>query len=326
MYNGIGLSTPRGSGTNGYVQRNLSYVRPPKTDHLRDAAAQDLKPPTPVVRAANKEILLHDRKRKVEVKCMELRIKLEDEGLSEADIEEKIQELRNKLMEDFDKVEPREAKSLQEHETHQRNAAKEIENKKMMQALKIREDYVEGAAFDRELQEQKRQEKIARRQAEQARLIELEEKKRSRRRRSRSPDRKRRERSPDERRRRRRSPSTDSEEERRSRRRHRSPSIDSERERSSRRRRHRSPSTDSEEERRSRRRRRSPSTDSEEERRYSRRRRSPSSDFSEEERRYRRRRSVSVSSSSEEETRGRRRARSSSVSSSSSYSSSGSSR
>ena len=26
MYNGIGLSTVRGSGTSGYVQRNLSHV------------------------------------------------------------------------------------------------------------------------------------------------------------------------------------------------------------------------------------------------------------------------------------------------------------
>ena len=26
-YNGIGLSTVRGSGTNGYVQRNLSTIR-----------------------------------------------------------------------------------------------------------------------------------------------------------------------------------------------------------------------------------------------------------------------------------------------------------
>ena len=27
MYNGIGLNTVRGSGTNGYVQKNLSFVR-----------------------------------------------------------------------------------------------------------------------------------------------------------------------------------------------------------------------------------------------------------------------------------------------------------
>ncbi len=28
MYNGIGLRTVRGSGTNGFVQRNISYVKP----------------------------------------------------------------------------------------------------------------------------------------------------------------------------------------------------------------------------------------------------------------------------------------------------------
>ena len=29
MYNGIGLATPRGSGTSGFIQRNLSYVKNP---------------------------------------------------------------------------------------------------------------------------------------------------------------------------------------------------------------------------------------------------------------------------------------------------------
>jgi len=28
MYNGIGLQTPRGSGTSGYVQRNMAYIKP----------------------------------------------------------------------------------------------------------------------------------------------------------------------------------------------------------------------------------------------------------------------------------------------------------
>ena len=27
MYNGIGLQTPRGSGTNGYVQKNLAFIK-----------------------------------------------------------------------------------------------------------------------------------------------------------------------------------------------------------------------------------------------------------------------------------------------------------
>ena len=28
MYNGIGLTTPRGSGTNGYVQANKAFLKP----------------------------------------------------------------------------------------------------------------------------------------------------------------------------------------------------------------------------------------------------------------------------------------------------------
>ena len=34
MYNGVGLQTPRGSGTSGYIQKNKSYLAPgqkPKT-------------------------------------------------------------------------------------------------------------------------------------------------------------------------------------------------------------------------------------------------------------------------------------------------------
>ena len=31
MYNGIGLTTPRGSGTSGYVQRSLAYIKPKQT-------------------------------------------------------------------------------------------------------------------------------------------------------------------------------------------------------------------------------------------------------------------------------------------------------
>ena len=57
--------------------RNLSFVKPPKQDN-RDRN-EDFKS-LPKVKQANAAILDHDRKRKVEVKCMELSIKLEDEG------------------------------------------------------------------------------------------------------------------------------------------------------------------------------------------------------------------------------------------------------
>lgn len=67
-YNGIGLKTPRGSGTNGYVQRNLGHLqfsRPSFEQQKKfDAVVDTQRPP-------NEEILEHDRKRAVEVKVAE---------------------------------------------------------------------------------------------------------------------------------------------------------------------------------------------------------------------------------------------------------------
>jgi hypothetical protein len=76
MSSNVGLSTPRGSGTSGYVQRNLAHLKP------RDAAApysKDLDSLRHRQRQPDKEILEHDRKRDVEVKVFELRDRLEDE-------------------------------------------------------------------------------------------------------------------------------------------------------------------------------------------------------------------------------------------------------
>lgn len=65
------------SGTNGYVQRNLSVLRTHDTAAER-AAAWDVAPPKH--REPDEAILEHERKRKVEVKCLELQLKLEDDG------------------------------------------------------------------------------------------------------------------------------------------------------------------------------------------------------------------------------------------------------
>ena len=63
------------SGTNGYVVRNLSVVRSRDT-HSDRANAWDAAPPKH--REPDKEILEHERKRKVEVKCLELQLELEE--------------------------------------------------------------------------------------------------------------------------------------------------------------------------------------------------------------------------------------------------------
>lgn len=80
MYNGIGLQTARGSGTSGYVQKNLSTINrshkkhdyPLEQDIQRMEAALN-KPP-------NQELLTHQKKRQIELKCLEERERLESQG------------------------------------------------------------------------------------------------------------------------------------------------------------------------------------------------------------------------------------------------------
>jgi serine/arginine repetitive matrix protein 2 len=76
-YNGVGILTPRGTGTSGHVQTNKFNLRRapvPKFQEGRPGAlpAADKKP--------NQEILEHNRKRQVEVKLLELQDELEAQG------------------------------------------------------------------------------------------------------------------------------------------------------------------------------------------------------------------------------------------------------
>ena len=77
MSSNVGLSTPRGSGTSGYVQRNLAHLKPRDYGKPYPTDMDSLKHRQ---RQPDKEILEHDRKRDVEVKVFELRDRLEDEG------------------------------------------------------------------------------------------------------------------------------------------------------------------------------------------------------------------------------------------------------
>ncbi|MEQ2171813.1 hypothetical protein GOODEAATRI_014462 [Goodea atripinnis] len=71
MYNGIGLTTPRGSGTNGYVQRNLSSLRVkrPRDERGGERDEKDRERlESQLNRQPNADILEHQRKRQLEVK------------------------------------------------------------------------------------------------------------------------------------------------------------------------------------------------------------------------------------------------------------------
>lgn len=79
MSSNVGLSTPRGSGTSGYVQRNLSHLKPRDNaaPYPKPGAVEDLKLRQ---RQPDKGIIEHERKREIEVKVFELRDRLEEEG------------------------------------------------------------------------------------------------------------------------------------------------------------------------------------------------------------------------------------------------------
>lgn len=80
MYNGIGLTTARGSGTNGFVQRNWATVRKTKDQVNYRTEEEIAKLDLATNKQPNKEILDHERKRKIEVKCAELEETLEGQG------------------------------------------------------------------------------------------------------------------------------------------------------------------------------------------------------------------------------------------------------
>ncbi|KAD6795590.1 hypothetical protein E3N88_06486 [Mikania micrantha] len=99
MYNGIGLQTARGSGTNGYIQTNKFFVKP-KTNRVSTAnsagyeAGQGI---AGVSKKPNKDILEHDRKRQIQLKLVVLEDKLVDQGYTDDEIAEKLSEARRTL-------------------------------------------------------------------------------------------------------------------------------------------------------------------------------------------------------------------------------------
>jgi hypothetical protein len=160
MSSNVGLSTPRGSGTSGFVQRNLSYVRP------RAAGAGAPYNPDDFAkhkqRQPDAEILEHERKRRIEVKVFELRDRLEDEGVDEDDIDDRVGEFRKKLEAEDAKNKGRggtDARGLKGYQVHDLAKAKMEETEKMRKAFKISDNYEEGSHWKRD--EKKRQEAAA---------------------------------------------------------------------------------------------------------------------------------------------------------------------
>ncbi|OJD31882.1 pre-mrna-splicing factor cwc21 [Diplodia corticola] len=152
MSSNVGLTTPRGSGTSGYVQRNLSQLKP------RDQAAPYTKDYDQIKQLRQRQpdqgILEHDRKREIEVKVFELRDRLEDEGVDEDEIDDQCDALRKKLQKEADtsneRLDKAKARNLKQHQVHELAAAKIEESEKLRKALGISKDYEEGSHWRRQ--------------------------------------------------------------------------------------------------------------------------------------------------------------------------------
>ena len=153
----------RGTGTSGYVQTNKFNVWK-KSGHKKNGNDGD-DPGHTKKKGANKEIIEHNRKREIEVKVMEYRISLEDDdGVEEDAIEDLVSKYRHQLLEN--KTIDSEKKN---RDTHEIAARKEKKMEIMKHALGFSDrNIVEGEAFDRELQQRKKDERIAERQRREA--------------------------------------------------------------------------------------------------------------------------------------------------------------
>jgi hypothetical protein len=171
MSSNVGLTTPRGSGTSGYVQRNLAHLKPRDQGKPYSTDFDSLKHRQ---RQPDKEILEHDRKREVELKVFELRDRLEDEGfvlfpsfrlprltmifrVDEEEIETQTEALRRKLVKEMEKGggSDRNGKGLKMHQVHELAEAKIKQDDRFRNALGISRNYEEGSHWKKQEERKK---------------------------------------------------------------------------------------------------------------------------------------------------------------------------
>ncbi|XP_052412454.1 serine/arginine repetitive matrix protein 3-like [Carassius gibelio] len=98
MYDGARVPSPEDAANGVPLQPETPTATHPKADE--EPEEEEGVPAEPVlVKKAHREILDHERKRRVELKCMELQEMMEEEGYSKEEIQQKVGTFRQMLME-----------------------------------------------------------------------------------------------------------------------------------------------------------------------------------------------------------------------------------
>jgi len=180
MYNGIGIMTPKGSGTNGYVQRNLSFLPRQRLD-FKAQIGQSFKSMTGEgaikVRKANVELLLHEQKRKVENELIKLEDELTEAGMPEAEVQAAIERERKHMLKAVETGSLRYDSELEKKDSHHQAMEKEKELYKFEKAVGIdTRSRVVGQAFDQELQAQLKLERMQQKAEQEQMRLEAQKK------------------------------------------------------------------------------------------------------------------------------------------------------
>lgn len=145
MYDGVRVPSPQ-ENANGFAQPGASTIHSKPEEEQEEARVME-----PVlVKKAHREILDHERKRRVELKCMELQEMMEEQGYSEEEIRQKVDTFRQMLMEKEGVItrEDPHARHIINHTAHC--------SEDQRGELRLAEGYVEGCdCYDREAASQR---------------------------------------------------------------------------------------------------------------------------------------------------------------------------
>ncbi|KAI6198099.1 hypothetical protein M3Y94_01304700 [Aphelenchoides besseyi] len=147
MYNGVGVGTARGTGTAGYVQANTSSLK--FTKHRKAYNAEDdmARAEAAINRAPNAQLLNHEYKRRIEIRCVELEDLMEKEGSTQEEIDEKVNEYRKLLFSEFEDERMKLDGELDIRNSHSRMKVAKDNRDRMRGALGIDDEYVAGSSM-----------------------------------------------------------------------------------------------------------------------------------------------------------------------------------
>ena len=140
-YCGVGLQTPRGSGTSGFIQRNAGQLAQGGGRNALLWNTRSYSKSDSIQHEKGKDIQEHERKRAIELKLLVAREDMEEEGkLSEEQIEDELHLLRRRYTREQERQEERKEQQPQ----------KKLSD--FAKAFSVPTDHQEGRGFDREHQ------------------------------------------------------------------------------------------------------------------------------------------------------------------------------